>query len=126
MQSWRRPTAERLQRLRPIRQPDEPIARACRHGWERLAHWWNHGPMTTPLKIGLLVVLAIVAIFNGPWLMAGAVVLGSIYLVYLGIRLLTQALRAPAAPTAIAALDAPQHRLASASLGGARPRRFWG
>jgi serine/threonine protein kinase len=94
--------------LRPIRQPDEPIARACRHGWERLAHWWNHGPMTTPLKIGLLVVLAIVAIFNGPWLMAGAVILGSIYLVYLGIRLLTQALRTPAAPTAVAALDVRQ------------------
>jgi hypothetical protein len=81
--------------LRPVRTPPEPIARACAHGWSRLAHWWNHGPMTTSLKIGLLVIVAIVAIFNGPWLLGGAVVLGSIYLVYLGIRLLTQALSAP-------------------------------
>ena len=88
--------------VRPARQPDEPIARAFRHGWQRLAHWWNHGPLTTPLKIGLLVIVAIVAIFNGPWIMAGAVLLGSIYLVYLGIRVLTHALRAPAPATALA------------------------
>ncbi len=99
---------KKAQALRPARAPDEPIARACRHGWERLAHWWNHGRMTTPLKIGLLVIVAIVAIFNGPWLMAGAVVLGSIYLVYLGIRLLTQALRSPASTPAPAALDVRQ------------------
>jgi len=91
--------------LRPARTPDEPIARAFGHGWSRLAHWWNHGPMTTPLKIGLLVLVAIVAIFNGPWLLGGAVVVGSVYLVYLGIRLLTQALGAPAAPAATAAVD---------------------
>jgi serine/threonine protein kinase len=94
--------------LRPLRQPDEPIARACRHGWERLAHWWNHGPMTTPLKIGLLIVVAIVAIFNGPWIMAGALVLGSLYLVYLGIRILTQALRGPGPAPVPAALDIRQ------------------
>jgi len=87
---------------RPVRTPDEPIARAFASGWSRLAHWWNHGPMTTPLKIGLLVIVAIVAIFNGPWLLAGALVLGSVYLVYFGIRLVTQAMSAPAAPAAAA------------------------
>ena len=85
----------------PFRTPEEPIARAFTNGWRGLANWWNHGRLATPLKIGLIVLVAIVAIFNGPWLLAGAVVLGSIYLVYLGIRLLTHALRAPAVAAAV-------------------------
>ena len=80
------------------RTPQEPIARAVTHSCRRLAHWWNHGPLTTPLKIGLLVVAAIMAIFYGGWLVPVAVVLGSVYLVYLGIRLLVQALNASAPP----------------------------
>jgi len=86
--------------LRPARAPDEPIARAVTSGWGQLVHWWNHGPMTTPVKVALLVVVAIFAIVNGWWLIYPIVALASIYLVYLGIRLLTQALRTPvAAPT---------------------------
>ncbi len=88
--------------LRPIRTPDEPIARAFTSGWGSLAHWWNHGPMTTPLKVGLLIVVAIFAIVNGWWLIYPIVALASVYLVYLGIRLLTQALRTPVAVPATA------------------------
>jgi serine/threonine protein kinase len=80
--------------------PDEPIARAFTHGWRRLSHWWNHGPLTTPLKIGLLIVAAVFAIFNGGWLIPIGVVLACVYMVYLGIRLLVQALGASSAPQA--------------------------
>src|SRR5262245_43287300 len=93
--------------LRPIRTPDEPIARAVSDGRGRLAHWWNHGPMTTPLKVALLVVVAIFAIVNGWWLIYPIVALASVYLVYLGIRLLTQALRTPVA-TPVTAVDVRQ------------------
>jgi hypothetical protein len=84
------------------RTPDEPIARIFAHGWRRLSHWWNHGPLTTPLKIGLLVIAAVVAIFNGGWLIPIAVVLGCLYLVYLGIRLLVQAIGTPASAPNVA------------------------
>src|SRR5204862_4152543 len=67
---------------------EEPIAKAVREGVGGFAHWWNHGPLNTPLKVAVLVAAAIVAVFNGPWLLAAAVVLGSVYVVYFGIRLL--------------------------------------
>jgi hypothetical protein len=69
--------------------PEEPIAKAARNGIGGFTHWWNHGPVNTPLKIALLVaVAALLAIFHGPVLMVSGVVLGSVYFVYLGIRLL--------------------------------------
>jgi serine/threonine protein kinase len=80
--------------------PDEPIARAFTHGWRRLSHWWNHGPLTTPLKIGLLIVAAVFAIASGGWLIPIAVVFACVYMVYLGIRLLVQAIGATTAPVA--------------------------
>ncbi len=95
------------------RTPSEPIARAATHGWRRLSHWWNHGPLTTPLKIGLLVVAAIVAIFHGGWLVPVAVVLGCVYLVYLGIRLLVQALHSSAPAASLRAGSRDEHLLRS-------------
>ena len=43
-----------------------------------------------PSDIGLLFGAAVFAIFNGPWLVAASIFLGSVYLVYLGIRLIVQ------------------------------------
>jgi hypothetical protein len=77
---------------------DEPIAKAVATGWRQFAHWWNHGPMTTPIKLAVLAVVGLVAIIHGGWLLPAAIVLGSVYLVYLGIRLLTVALSAPPLP----------------------------
>jgi serine/threonine protein kinase len=74
---------------------EEPIAKALQNGWTKFAHWWNHGPATTPIKILLLVVVAIVAIANGGWLVPAAAVLGAVYLTYLGIRMLTQVVKQP-------------------------------
>jgi hypothetical protein len=79
---------------------EEPIAKALSDSWNRFTHWWNHGRATTPIKILLLVVAAVVAAVNGPWLLIAAAVLGAVYLTYLGIRLLTQYLRMPAATAA--------------------------
>jgi hypothetical protein len=84
---------------------DEPIAKAVGDGWSKFAHWWNHGPATTPIKVVLLIAIAAVAIFHGGWLMPAALVLASVYVVYLGFRLLVQALSAPAAPSEQAAGD---------------------
>lgn len=69
---------------------EEPIAKAVREGFAGFSRWWNTGPMNTPLKVGLLLGAAVFAIFNAPWLMGAAVTLGSVYLVYLGIRLIVQ------------------------------------
>ncbi|HEX5105227.1 MAG TPA: hypothetical protein VFV87_15515, partial [Pirellulaceae bacterium] len=72
------------------------IAKAVKDGWTKFAHWWNHGPATTPIKITLLVIVAIAAIANGGWLVPAAAVLGAVYLTYLGIRMLTNVVNKPA------------------------------
>jgi hypothetical protein len=73
--------------IRPATSHQEPIAMAAGQGLKSFAHWWNHSPMNTPLKVALLVAVAMFALFNGEWLVPAAVVLGTIYLVYLGARL---------------------------------------
>jgi hypothetical protein len=67
---------------------EEPIAKAIGESFKSFSQWWNYGPLNTPLKIIILIAAAVFASLNGPWLMASAIVLGSVYLVYLGIRLL--------------------------------------
>jgi serine/threonine protein kinase/threonine/homoserine/homoserine lactone efflux protein len=75
---------------------EEPIAKALKDGWTKFRHWWNHGRATTPIKILLLVVVAVAAIANGGWLVPVAAVLGAVYLTYLGIRMLAQLAKRPA------------------------------
>jgi hypothetical protein len=88
------PYAEVVQNAAPAYAADltgeEPIAKAVRKAIADFGRWWNTGPMNTPLKIGMLFGAAAFAIFNGPWLVAATIFLGSIYLVYLGIRLIVQ------------------------------------
>ena len=81
-----------------VHTPDEPIAKAVGDAWTRFAQWWNHGPVTTPLKIAILIVAAFVAVFYGGWLAPAAAVLGAVYLLYLGIRVVSQAMNAPSGP----------------------------
>jgi len=76
----------------PIRHNEEPIAKAVREGVGSFTHWWNHGPLTTGAKVGLIVAALVVAIFHGGWLIPTAVVLGCVYLVYLGVRILAGAI----------------------------------
>jgi hypothetical protein len=70
---------------------EEPIAKAVRQGFSGVADWWNHNPLNTPAKVAVLIAVAVVAVFHGGWLIPAAVVLGSVYLVYFGLRLLVQA-----------------------------------
>src|SRR5262245_2642117 len=67
---------------------EEPIAKAAGQTFRDFAHWWNHGSMSTPLKVAVLVAVGILAIFHGGWLLPVAVVFGSVYVVYLGVRML--------------------------------------
>jgi len=53
--------------------------------------WWMTGPMNTPLKVALLLGAAILALFSSKLILPAAIVLGSMYITYLGIRLLVQA-----------------------------------
>jgi protein kinase-like protein len=87
----------------------EPVARAAGTGWRRLRQWWDHGPMTTTVKIGLLVVAAVIAAIHGGWLLVAAVAAGSVYLVYRGFRLLVAALGRRAHATPAVAGAAPAH-----------------
>ncbi|MDX1945398.1 MAG: protein kinase [Pirellulaceae bacterium] len=82
----------------PLHAPREPIAAAVAQGWTQFADWWNHGPINTPLKIVILLSALVLAIFYGGWLLPAAAALGAVYLLYLGIRLATQALNAPPIP----------------------------
>jgi len=85
---------------------DEPIARAVRRSFNDFTHWWRHGSMNTPLKVCILLVVALLAMANSEWLVPAAVVLGSAYLVYLGIRLVVHAGQ-PAAAAAVAETRPP-------------------
>jgi hypothetical protein len=101
---------------------EEPIAKAVKDSGRQLIQWWNHGPATTPLKIALLVAVAVIAIFHGGWLVPAAVVLGCVYLVYLGLRMLVLALSAPtvaATVTPVVTNYYPRH------TGWSPPRISW-
>jgi protein kinase-like protein len=74
---------------------EEPIAKAVRQSLKDFAHWWNYGPVNAPVKIGLLIAAAIFASVNGPWLVATAFMLATMYAVYYGIRLIVRSARAP-------------------------------
>jgi hypothetical protein len=73
--------------------PEEPVAGALTSTARRFANWWRNGLLATPVKIALLLFAALIAVLNGGRLLVVAVVLGSIYLVYSGIRLLVRAVR---------------------------------
>jgi hypothetical protein len=86
----------------PAKPPfDEPIAQAVHGGARSFSDWWSNNSVSTPLKVIVLLAVAITAIYHGGWLVPTAVVLGSVYLVYLGIRLLVSA--AAPRPVAVAA-----------------------
>src|SRR5262245_20604281 len=86
---------------------DEPIARAVQQSFGDAVHWWRHSPMSTPLKVSLLLLIAIIALFNSAFLIPAAVILGSIYLVYLGIRLVVQSTGNTRTAHAVSAVGLP-------------------
>ena len=79
----------------PPRTPEEPIAKAFRESAQNLNNWWKHGPLSVPAKAALLAVVIVMLSVQGGRLIPAAVVLGSLYLVYLGLRLIIQAISSP-------------------------------
>lgn len=68
--------------------PPEPIAAAVRSGVGRVHDWWNDTSVTTPLKLFVLVGAGLVIAANSEWLLPLALLLGLLYLVYIGFRAL--------------------------------------
>ena len=87
---------------------EEPIAKAFKEHWLKLSAWWNTGPMATPIKIGLLVGVLLLGMFNAAWIVPLALTLVAVYVVYLGIRMLAETLNA--SPVAVTAAPMPQYR----------------
>jgi hypothetical protein len=94
---------------------DEPIARAVRDVFANIQQWWMTGPMNTPLKIMLLIGAAMFALISHKLILAAAIVLGSMYITYLGIRMLVQSAgrnnstaRMPAMPVHTSPMPAAQ------------------
>ena len=75
---------------------NEPIARSVQQQWRQFAGWWNHGNVSTPIKIVILVVSGIVLLVNSSWIIPLAITLAVFYGLYLGGRLLLHAVRGTA------------------------------
>jgi hypothetical protein len=68
----------------------------------RLGHWWNHGRVATLVKVGLLVLAAIIAIASEGKALPLLLAIGAVYVAFLGVRFLVRAVRGtPAAATAV-------------------------
>lgn len=70
----------------------EPIAQAVRSGCRRTANWWQHGNVSSPLKVLLLIGGIFLLVFNSQWLIPAGIMLGAMYLVYYGIRAIVLAI----------------------------------
>jgi len=67
-------------------QVDEPMAVAVRSGLTDLNQWWNEANVSTPVRLGAIVVAGIVVVQNSTWLLAVAVALATVYLLYYAAR----------------------------------------
>jgi serine/threonine protein kinase len=64
----------------------EPIAAAMRGGMTEILGWWNNPELTTPLKVFVAVLAAIVLVLNSAWLIPVALGLALLYLLYYCVR----------------------------------------
>jgi hypothetical protein len=87
---------------------EEPIAKALKDNWGKLASWWNTGTMATPAKIALIVVALALGALHASWLFPLVLTLIAVYVVYLGIRMVAETMSA--SPVAVAAQPPPQYR----------------
>lgn len=73
----------------------EPIAQAVRDGWHRTTDWWQHSNLNSSAKVMLLIGGVCLLVLNSQWLVPTGVLLGSMYIVYYGLRSFVLALGAP-------------------------------
>jgi len=92
--------------------PPEPVAAAIAERFQAARRWWNESNLAAPVKVVLMVVFSILAVANIGIIFPIAVVLGAVYLVYLGIRSIVLAMSAPSQPARGPAARADLHRRA--------------
>jgi hypothetical protein len=78
--------------------PPEPVAAAVAERFQAARRWWNESNLAAPVKVILIVVFSILAVANIGIIFPVAIVLGAVYLVYLGIRSIVLATSAPSYP----------------------------
>lgn len=81
------------------KQKPEPIAAAVSTGLSQFGVWWHQSVTSTPLKVILVLVGVGLLMMWGSVLLPIAAVLGCLYAVYYGIRLVTGAIQESPAPT---------------------------
>ena len=64
----------------------EPMALAVRSGLTDLNRWWNQANVSTPVRLGAIIVAGIVVIDNSTWLLAVLLGLTTVYLLYYAAR----------------------------------------
>ena len=67
-------------------QSHEPMALAVRSGLTDLNRWWNQANVSTPVRMGAIIVAGIVVIQNSTWLLAVLLGLTTVYLLYYAAR----------------------------------------
>lgn len=65
---------------------EEPMAFAVRSGLRDLNEWWNQANVSTPVRLGLLIVAGVVVVQNSTWLLAVFVGMAATYLLYYAAR----------------------------------------
>lgn len=85
---------------RSVNVNDEPIAVAIRDSARQLISWWNGPSLTRPARVILAIVFVFLFVTNIGWIAPLAIILGTIYLVYFGVRALTLSFSEPATPSA--------------------------
>lgn len=65
---------------------EEPIAVAVRGGMKNFVSWWNSPALNRTARIVLAVLFVFLFFTNAGWIIPLAIVLGSAYLVYFGVR----------------------------------------
>jgi hypothetical protein len=75
-------TAEHL----TVGEDEEPMASAVRSGLRDLNQWWNQANVSTPVRLGMMIVAGIVVVQNSTWLLAVFVGMATIYLLYYSAR----------------------------------------
>ena len=64
----------------------EPMAFAVKSGLTDLNRWWNQANVSTPVRLGAIIVAGIVVIQNSTWLLAVLLALTTVYLLYYAAR----------------------------------------
>lgn len=77
---------------------EEPIAAAFRQGIQNFVGWWNSPTLNRTARVVLAILFVFLFFTNAGWIMPLAIILGSTYLVYFGVRAIVLSLNEPTKP----------------------------